>query len=156
MFDLTQPRTAEAGLPAYEVSNHARADAQSRHNFIYWRQGDYLGIGPGAHGRVTIDGARRATETHRSPTDYLAGVENTGSGVSLDEALSDADALTERLAMGLRTNEGVFLSPDEMAQLEGRMAPLLDDDLLRVSCSHVTTTPDGRRVLNGVLSALLT
>ena len=83
MYDITQEITEAAGMPAYEISNHARDMAESRHNLIYWRYGDYIGIGPGAHGRLTLNGIRYATETPLTPTTWLTQVEAQGHGESL-------------------------------------------------------------------------
>lgn len=156
LFDATQEIAAAAGLPAYEISNHAAPGEQSRHNMIYWRQGDYVGVGPGAHGRVTIDGVRIATETDLRPEAYLARVETSGRGASTEEALSQTDILTERLAMGLRTLEGARLSAGERAQLERPLRDLSADGLLeRRDGDRIVATADGRRILNSVLRTLL-
>jgi len=156
LFDATQEIAAAAGLPAYEISNHAAPGEQSRHNMIYWRQGDYVGVGPGAHGRVTIDGVRIATETELRPEAYLARVETSGRGASTEEALSQTDILTERLAMGLRTLEGARLSARERAQLERPVRDLSADGLLeRRDGDRIVATADGRRILNSVLRTLL-
>ncbi|MGB1034894.1 MAG: radical SAM family heme chaperone HemW, partial [Primorskyibacter sp.] len=105
MYEATQALCATAGLPAYEVSNHARADAQSRHNLIYWRYGDYLGIGPGAHGRVTLDGQKYATETALAPGRWLQDV-SQGGGEAQRTAITPKDQAGEYLMMGLRITEG--------------------------------------------------
>ncbi|NCQ08988.1 MAG: coproporphyrinogen III oxidase, partial [Sphingomonadales bacterium] len=95
-----------AGLPAYEISNHARPGQESRHNLTYWRYQDYIGIGPGAHGRRL----EQATERHRKPENFLSGVERNGNGLKLEQALSPATRATEALMMGLRLAEGVDLA----------------------------------------------
>lgn len=155
LFDLTQAIAEAAGLPAYEISNHAAPGEQSRHNMIYWRQGDYVGVGPGAHGRLTIDGARRAIETENNPRRYLDLVERTGCGARLVEPLSAGDVFTERLAMGLRTLEGVALDEREWARIADRCNDLSADGLLERRGDRLIATADGRRLLNTVLSKLL-
>jgi putative oxygen-independent coproporphyrinogen III oxidase len=107
LYDLTQSVCADAGLPAYEISNHARPGAECRHNLVYWRGHDYAGIGPGAHGRLTIDGRRTATETEKRPESWLMRVEASGTGLITDEKLTPEEAADEYLLMGLRTTEGI-------------------------------------------------
>jgi len=155
LFEATQAMAAAAGLPAYEVSNHAAAGEQSRHNMIYWRQGDYVGIGPGAHGRVRIDGARRATEAEKAPAAYLALVAASGCGAAANDPLTDEEILIERLSMGLRTLEGVALSDAEWDRLRGRIAPLIAQGLMIRREDSLIATADGRRLLNAVLVDLL-
>lgn len=154
MFDAAQEITAAAGLPAYEISNHARAGHRSRHNETYWRQGDYLGIGPGAHGRVTIDGVRRATETARAPGDYLAHVERGGHALNLDAALTEDEARIEKFAMGLRWVDGVVATPADFAALGLAIAALEADGFLAREGVRLRASPDGRRLLNAVLERL--
>ena len=159
MYDLTQDLCAARGLPAYEVSNHAGDMAQSRHNLVYWRGGDYAGIGPGAHGRLTLGGRRWATDTPRAPGAWLDAVETTGSGETPREALSPEDHATEYLLMSLRLAEGTDLA--RFARLRGapleatRIAELAEAGLVRQRGDRLATTGDGRRVLNAVLRALL-
>ena len=98
-------------MAAYEISNHARPGAESRHNLVYWRYGDYAGIGPGAHGRLTRDGTRWATEALRAPEAWLEAVERQGSGTSLTAAVVPADQAVEMLMMGLRLAEGIDPAP---------------------------------------------
>ncbi|MEY4270105.1 MAG: Coproporphyrinogen oxidase [Pseudomonadota bacterium] len=105
LFDATRAMTATAGLPAYEVSNHARAGAESRHNLAYWRYHDYVGIGPGAHGRRT----GHATERHKKPENWIAAVDRNGHGLRIEDAQSPRDRATEAMLMGLRLAEGVDL-----------------------------------------------
>jgi putative oxygen-independent coproporphyrinogen III oxidase len=107
LYDLTQTVCADAGLPAYEISNHARPGAECRHNLVYWRGYDYAGIGPGAHGRLTLDGRRTATETEKRPESWLMRVEATGTGLIVDEKLTPGEAADEYLLMGLRLKEGI-------------------------------------------------
>ena len=107
LYDLTQQVCADAGLPAYEVSNHARPGAECRHNLVYWRGHDYAGVGPGAHGRLTLDGRRYATETEKRPESWLMRVEAGGTGLIVDEKLTPGEAADEFLLMGLRLAEGI-------------------------------------------------
>jgi oxygen-independent coproporphyrinogen-3 oxidase len=141
LYDLTLDQCAAAGLPAYEVSNHARHGAECRHNLVYWRYGEYAGIGPGAHGRLVVDGTRRATATEKRPEGWLMRVESVGHGVSVDDALSRDEQADEFLLMGLRLAEGI--DPRRYAAMAGR--PL---DLERIAAltghGFVETTADGR------------
>ncbi len=146
--------TSAAGLPAYEISSHAAPGEASRHNLIYWRQGDYVGVGPGAHGRVTIGDVRQATAAERQPAAYLSLVERTGCGAVV-ENLSAGDILTERLAMGLRTLEGVAMDEADWAQVATPFAGLSADGLLERRGERLYSTADGRRILNTVLAKLL-
>jgi oxygen-independent coproporphyrinogen-3 oxidase len=118
LYDLTQEICDRAGLPAYEVSNHARPGAECRHNLVYWRAHEYAGIGPGAHGRLDIEGARRATATERRPEAWLARVETHGHGLTVDEALTAEERGDEFLLMGLRLSEGI--DPARYAAIAGR------------------------------------
>jgi oxygen-independent coproporphyrinogen-3 oxidase len=141
LYDLTLDQCAVAGLPAYEVSNHARPGAECRHNLVYWRYGEYAGIGPGAHGRLIVDGTRHATATEKRPEGWLMRVESLGHGVTVDDALSRDEQADEFLLMGLRLAEGI--DPQRYAALAGR--PL---DLERIAAltghGFVETTSDGR------------
>ena len=141
LYDATLDQCAAAGLPAYEVSNHARPGAECRHNLVYWRYGEYAGIGPGAHGRLVVDGTRRATATEKRPETWLMRVEALGHGVTVDDALSRDEQADEFLLMGLRLAEGI--DPARYAALAGR--PL---DAARIAglVGHgfVETTPEGR------------
>ncbi len=154
-FEATQEETARAGLVAYEISNHARDGYASRHNLAYWRGRDYVGVGPGAHGRLTEAGARVATETLHEPAAYLDAVETDGFGLRTDEALAPADALIERVTMGLRTIEGAALSQREFDGLSARIDPLAADGLLERGDDALVATAAGRRVLNAVTAELL-
>ena len=141
LYDLTLDQCAAAGLPAYEVSNHARPGAECRHNLVYWRYGEYAGIGPGAHGRLIVDGTRRATATEKRPEGWLMRVESFGHGVTVDDALSRDEQADEFLLMGLRLTDGI--DPTRYATLSGR--PL---DLERIASltghGFVETTTEGR------------
>ena len=141
LYDLTQDVCAAHGLPAYEISNHARPGAECRHNLIYWRGQDYAGVGPGAHGRLTLDGRRYATETEKRPESWLMRVEAIGHGLVVNEPLTHVEMADEYLLMGLRLAEGI--EPARYSALAGRAL-----DPKRVSILHeegaVETTPDGR------------
>jgi oxygen-independent coproporphyrinogen-3 oxidase len=141
LYDLTLDHCAGAGLPAYEVSNHARPGAECRHNLVYWRYGEYAGIGPGAHGRLVVDGARCATATEKRPEAWLMRVEALGHGVTTDDPLSRDEQADEFLLMGLRLTEGI--DPGRYAALAGRP---LDTQRIAALTGHgfVETTPDGR------------
>src|SRR5204863_4598973 len=107
LYEVTQQRLAAAGLPAYEISNHARLGAECRHNLAYWRYEDYLGIGPGAHGRVTPGGGKVATQERRVPETWLAAIEETGSALDEMTPISRDASVEEMLMMGLRLTEGI-------------------------------------------------
>lgn len=156
MYLLTQDMTAAAELPAYEVSNHARPGAESRHNLIYWRAGDWAGIGPGAHGRLTLGQTRIATETPLSPLGWLRQVELSGTGESLREPVSPEDAAAEAVMMGLRLSEGVRgeLLP-ESAEFVNKINALVNEGLLCRSEGRVAATPAGRLVLNRLTGEFL-
>ena len=155
LYLMTQDVCGAAGLVGYETSNHARAGAESRHNLVYWRYGDYAGIGPGAHGRLTAGGARWATETLLRPEAWLEAVETQGSGVSRREAVAAADQAVEMLMMGLRLREGVDLAR-HAALAGGPLAPgaiagLVDLGLVVREGERLRVTDAGRPVLNSVL-----
>ncbi|MBI3702496.1 MAG: coproporphyrinogen III oxidase [Rhizobiales bacterium] len=141
LYDLTQLICAGAGLPAYEISNHARPGAECRHNLIYWRGQDYAGIGPGAHGRLTIGGHRYATETDKWPEGWLKRVEANGHGLIVNEKLDPGEVADEFLLMGLRLAEGI--EPARFTQLAGRTLDAQRISFLREG-GTVETTDDGR------------
>ncbi len=140
-YDLTQTICGDAGLPAYEISNHARQGGECRHNLVYWRGHDYAGVGPGAHGRLTLDSRRIATEAERRPESWLERVETTGSGLIIDEKLSSSEMADEYLLMGLRLAEGI--EPARFTAISGR-----ELDPKRIALLHqegaVESTADGR------------
>jgi oxygen-independent coproporphyrinogen-3 oxidase len=138
LYDLTQEVTAARGLPAYEVSNHARPGAECRHNLIYWRYGEYVGIGPGAHGRLELDGLRVATATEKHPERWLMLVENRGQGLVVEERLTPEEAGDELLLMGLRLAEGI--DPARFAATAGRP---LDADRSAYLCAQRLVEVDG-------------
>lgn len=159
MYFATQEICEAAGMPAYEVSNHAQDGADSRHNLIYWRYGDYAGIGPGAHGRLTIGGQRYATDTGLSPAEWLRQAEHTGSGEAARRAVSLTDQAGEYLMMGLRLAEGIDLPRYERLAGAALPAEKLEDlqEMGMVQCKGpvLRATKDGRAVLNAVIRALL-
>ncbi|WP_418592601.1 radical SAM family heme chaperone HemW [Ponticoccus sp. (in: a-proteobacteria)] len=158
MYELTQDLCGEAGMAAYEVSNHARPGAESRHNLIYWRQGDWVGVGPGAHGRLSIGGLRQGRVAHMAPGRWIAAAE-AGSGEESRETLSAADMAAEYLMMGLRISEPLDLVRlrrlDPAAAPEDKLRDLVDLGLLTQADQGIRTTPKGRMVLNAVISELL-
>ena len=141
LYDVTQDICAAAGLPAYEISNHARPGAECRHNLVYWRGHEYAGIGPGAHGRLNIDGARVATETERKPELWLMRVESLGHGLITNELLMPNEQADEYLLMGLRLAEGIDVQ--RYTALSGRD---LDQERIAVLLQQgaVETMPSGR------------
>lgn len=158
MYEITQDICGEAGLLAYEVSNHAQVGSECRHNEIYWRYGDYAGIGPGAHGRVSLPNGRFATEAYMQPDKWLQAAER-GSGEKLREALTQEDQATEFLLMGMRLSEGVSL--DRFNSLSGRslkadsLIDLQELGMVTVDETRLKATRRGRFVLNSVLAQLL-
>jgi oxygen-independent coproporphyrinogen-3 oxidase len=159
LYQLTQEVTAAKGLPAYEISNHARPGAESRHNLTYWRYGEYVGAGPGAHGRFVEDGRRVVTFTEKMPETWLSLVEAKGDGVVGGEVLTRAEEADEFLLMGLRLAEGIDLARYEdyagrglpparlsILQEEGLVAPLGN--------SRLRATPAGMIVLDAVVADL--
>ncbi len=159
LYEATQEITAAEGMPAYEVSNHARPGAESRHNLTYWRYGDYAGIGPGAHGRLTRGSIKLATATERKPETWLELVERDGHGVLDQEQLGYDEQADELLLMGLRLTEGVDLA--RWQQLSGRDPdPKREEFLLehgfieRIGNSRIRCTPSGMLILDSVVADL--
>lgn len=159
LYDVTQEICAQAGLPAYEISNHARPGAQSRHNLLYWRYGEYAGIGPGAHGRLVLPEGRTGTLTEKAPEAWLARVEGEGHGIVETECLSAEDQGDEFLMMGLRLSEGI--DPARYAALKGRpldarrLDALMADGLVaRRPDGRIAATARGAPVLNAVVAEL--
>jgi putative oxygen-independent coproporphyrinogen III oxidase len=159
MFELTQDVTAAAGMPAYEVSNHARPGDESRHNLIYWRMGDYAGIGPGAHGRLTVDSGRFATEAERMPSAWLDQTLSLAGGAERVERLPARERADEYLMFALRLREGASL--ERFADLAGQMLSVdaleevVNLGLLVRDGDQIRTTDRGVMMLNGVLRRLL-
>ena len=153
LYELTQGLTTAGGLPAYEISNHARPGAESRHNLTYWRYGAYAGIGPGAHGRR----GGTATQRHRKPENWLAAMARNGHGIVSEEPIAPADRGTEALLMGLRLSEGVDLR--RLAALAGRdpvdrAAVRRLGALLELEDERLRATPPGMLVLNVILAEI--
>jgi oxygen-independent coproporphyrinogen-3 oxidase len=162
LYELTQEWLAAAGLPSYEISNHARPGAECRHNLAYWRYQDYVGIGPGAHGRLRVAGEVHALRQRRSPEAWLAAVETAGTGLEEQTPLDRDTALAEMLMMGLRLAEGV--ARERLETLAGEpvesrfgdtLPPLVEGGFLSTGGDRLRATPAGRQRLNAVLSALL-
>ncbi|MFP3942730.1 MAG: radical SAM family heme chaperone HemW [Alphaproteobacteria bacterium] len=159
-YEVTRKVTEAAGLPAYEISNHAAAGAESRHNLTYWRYGRYAGIGPGAHGRLSAGGKRHALSTLRAPEAWLAAVEAQGHGIDTYHALTAGEQGREFLLMGLRLAEGVDLARYEAlagAPLDAdRVAALTEEGLLRAMPGRrLAATAAGRLLLNAVIAELV-
>ena len=159
LWEVTQELTSSRGLPAYEVSNHARPGAESRHNLVYWRYGEYAGVGPGAHGRILTPSGRRAQSTERHPEMWLTVVEGEGHGIVSDESLSAEEQGDEFLLMGLRLNEGI--EPARFEALSGRpldrsrIDSLVADGLVeRSSSGRLRVTQEGFPVLDMVVADL--
>lgn len=159
MYELTQNICDGAGLSRYEISNHARTGAEARHNLIYWRYGDYVGVGPGAHGRVTAAGARLATESELAPAKWLQSVESKGSGTIKSRVLSGREQAEEMAMMGLRLTEGISLTRFEA--LAGTpinpsvIERLRDLSLVDTVNNTLFCTEAGRPLLNPILADLL-
>jgi oxygen-independent coproporphyrinogen-3 oxidase len=158
LFEVTQEMTEAAGRPAYEISNHARPGSEARHNLLYWRYGSYAGVGPGAHGRLDLNGQRVATQAERLPERWRENVSRAGHGMVEKAVISPDDAAREHLLMNLRLAEGIDLSayrarwnrsPDKT-----RMAALIDQGLLHLKGDRLIATPRGRLLLNSVIAAL--
>jgi len=163
LYEVANEVLCAAGLPAYEISNHARPGEASRHNLTYWRYGDYIGVGPGAHGRLSLGETKLATRQRRLPEAWLAAVEAEGHASEERNELSAAERLEEMLLMGLRLNEGVAL--DAIVRETGRalgdwidgasLARLVEGGFLTHDNDRLRTTPAGRLRLDAVLAALL-
>jgi len=158
LFELTQEVTAAAGRPAYEISNHARPGAEARHNLLYWRYGTYAGVGPGAHGRLELDGRRVATETEKLPERWRELVARHGHGLREQMPIASEDAAREQLLMNLRLREGIDLGAyrERWGRCvdSKRMATLVEQGLLRLEGERLRATPRGRLLLNSVIAAL--
>ena len=163
LYELTQDVMEGAGLPAYEVSNHARSGAESRHNLTYWRYGDYVGIGPGAHGRLRLDGQKTAFRQHRAPEAWLAQVARHGHATRAETAIDPGERFAELAMMGLRLNEGLWRSrieeetgaPFEHWVDAAALGRLVEGGFLAVDDARIAATPAGRQRLDAVLAALL-
>jgi oxygen-independent coproporphyrinogen-3 oxidase len=159
LYDITQEVCDRHGLSAYEISNHARAGAECRHNLIYWRGKEYAGIGPGAHGRIDVGGIRHATATEKRPETWLMRVEATGHGLVTDDCLNGEERADEFLLMGLRLAEGI--DPRRYATLAGRpldadrIAALRDEGAITIDAGgRLRVTQAGFPVLDAVVADL--
>jgi oxygen-independent coproporphyrinogen-3 oxidase len=163
LFEATQEILGAAGLPAYEISNHARPGAECRHNLAYWRYADYVGIGPGAHGRMTEGAQKLATRRFRAPETWLAAVERKGDGIEESVPLSPEERREEMLMMGLRLTQGIGRAAfrretgEDFAEAidRARLADLVDGGFLTLDPDALTATAAGRQRLNAVLTRLI-
>jgi oxygen-independent coproporphyrinogen-3 oxidase len=159
LYETTQELTGAAGLPAYEISNHARPGAESRHNLVYWRYGDYAGVGPGAHGRVKLQGLRTATAAIKLPERWRDAVSRSGHGFCELTPIDDGDAAREHLLMNLRLAEGLDLAAYERRwgtrPDAEKIAAMVEQGFLTLNGDTLTATPAGRLLLNRVIAALL-
>jgi len=158
-YDVVRETLTDAKFDHYEVSNFAKPGHRSRHNLAYWRGLDYVGVGPGAHGRVTIDSVKHATVAQMRPGAYVKSINETGSGIELNETLSPDARAEEYVLMGLRIDEGISLRKyQEMSKVNLNEAVITDfvtDGLLEVEGDCLKATPAGRLVLNAVTEKLL-
>lgn len=160
LYAMTRERLLGEGFEHYEVSNFAKNGRRSIHNMIYWQGGDYVGVGPGAHGRLTIGGARVATVAHKTPGAYMKGVRDAGHGIAERERLSHEDHASEYVLMGLRISGGLSLA--RYAQIAGAglnphaLDSLIADGLLTQDGDRLSATDEGRVLLNSVTEKLLT
>ena len=163
LFDATQEMLAASGLPAYEISNHARPGFECRHNLNIWRGHDYVGVGPGAHGRLTLDGRDFGTHQIHNPGRWLETVERRGDGTAKRRPLKARDRAVERIMMGLRLAEGIdrgrfrrLAGADVLDFIDpGALARARDEGYAAVDDQHLAATAEGRLRLNGLLKALL-
>jgi putative oxygen-independent coproporphyrinogen III oxidase len=158
LYELTQEITEQAGLPAYEVSNHARPGSECRHNLLYWRYGNYAGVGPGAHGRLCLRGQRVATFCEKLPERWMDRVTREGHGIVEMTEIDQADAACEHLIMNLRLTEGLDLADytDRWGTRlsTNRIRDLTADGLIELRGNRLAATPKGRLVLNTIIAAL--
>lgn len=156
LWDLTQGLCSGAGLPAYEVSNHAKKGHESKHNQIYWLSGDWAGIGPGAHGRLSLDGARFETIGAKAPAAWLKRVNTVKTGDIVRTPLTDEAVVEERLMMGLRMAGGIDMPSVWVDDNINKINDLVDNSLLEISNFRLRTTEQGKPVLNALIQKLLT
>jgi putative oxygen-independent coproporphyrinogen III oxidase len=163
LYELTQAHLASAGMPSYEISNHARPGQASRHNLTYWRYGDYVGVGPGAHGRLTLDGRKWATRQAKAPETWLARVEADGHGTQETEIVEPEARAEEMVMMGLRLAEGIprqrfrdelGLEPEDLIDMTA-LGHLTEGGFVTLDQDRLAATDAGRQRLNAVLAALL-
>jgi putative oxygen-independent coproporphyrinogen III oxidase len=158
LFDTTQEITEKYGMPAYETSNHARPGAESRHNLVYWRYGDYVGIGPGAHGRIGVGPGKRAQATEKHPEMWLAQVESEGHGLISDDPLTQEEQSDEYLLMGLRLREGIDIHRYEAISgrrlARSQIESLAADGFVTESGGRIMVTPMGAPLLDTIVADL--
>jgi len=158
LYDVTQELTEKAGLPAYEISNHAAAGHESRHNLLYWRYGEYAGVGPGAHSRLAAGENSRAIMAEKHPETWRSLVNAHGNGIIADITVAPHDQASEYLLMGLRITEGIDL--DRYTALAGReidsskIAGMKSMGLIKRIGPRLMATADGRKLLNAVIAEL--
>ena len=163
LYDATGEEAARFGLLPYEISNYARPGSESRHNLAYWRYGDYAGIGPGAHGRVSLGGALLATRRHRAPEPWAERVEASGHGTTHEEAVAPVERAREMLLMGLRLEEGIdearFAARTGIAMDDavdaGTLEQAVAEDYLERRAGRLRALPEGRKRLDSLLRALV-
>jgi oxygen-independent coproporphyrinogen-3 oxidase len=163
LYEVTQDIMNAVNMPAYEISNHALAGQESIHNLTYWRYEDYAGIGPGAHGRLTLDGVKQATRTHRAPDIWLQRVQENGHGYHDFETVDRQGRFTECLMMGVRLKEGLSISHLEEEAGKNidtlfdarKLKALQEEGLLNFSNTHIKPTIEGMQRLNGLLKYLI-
>jgi oxygen-independent coproporphyrinogen-3 oxidase len=161
LYELTENMMQEAGLPSYEVSNYAAPSQECQHNLLYWNFENYIGIGPGAHGRITLEGVKHATSRHKAPETWLAAVEKEGHGLQIIESLSSEERFQELTLMGLRLTKGLSLKrlQEETGLSPGEAYPglslLEQEGLLSQTPTHLIPTREGRLKLNGLITFLL-
>lgn len=159
LFQVTQELTESAGLNPYEVSNHATNGSESRHNLIYWQGGDYVGIGPGAHGRLTLGGIRYETETPKNPNSWLKAVFKSGNGETSRHAQSTTEHANEYLMMGLRLTSGIDIPRyEKISNLSidyNTLDNLAEIGVIEVKEQSLVTTQKGRLILNAIIRELL-
>ena len=160
MYELTQELIEKAGFHAYEVSNHTKNGAESRHNLIYWNAGDYAGVGPGAHGRITLGQSRIATEAISDPQNWLNSVNTKGTGELEKIIQSNAERADEYLMMGLRLSDGISIQRYNNILGEGlnsnKINYLTDIGMIVVNNDKLATTKAGKPLLNAIIRELLT
>ncbi|MCF2906039.1 radical SAM family heme chaperone HemW [Octadecabacter sp. CECT 8868] len=155
LWDTTQGICNAAGLPAYEVSNHAKEGQESRHNLIYWNSGDWAGIGPGAHGRLTVNGDRFETVSAKMPGDWIGRVETGSGGDLINNPLSSEAITEERILMGLRMSQGIVLPESWIHEKTNLINDLKEIGHLDCKSNRLTVTNQGRPVLNAIIANLL-
>lgn len=155
LWDVTQQLCDAVGLAAYEVSNHAKKGQESRHNLIYWSSGDWAGIGPGAHGRLTLNGVRRESVAAKAPKAWMDRVTTLGSGDVIDQELDDVSVLEERILMGLRKSNGIEMPVRWVNEKLDQIDDLKAHGLITLEGTTLRTSRQGRPILNAIIERLL-